>query len=250
MRQVADETGAHSIHVLFCRPEEVHELEAAGFLARASYQFHWSNRRPPSYHDFDDYLASCRSRNRKQIRHERDAVGAHGLRIVTARGDQLDASDWAALDRCYRSTVDRYGNVASLTPEFFTEIRRMHAHRLLAVLAYDGDEAVAATTNFTRGHRLCGRYWGSIRHYPLLHFELCFYRLIDYAIAHQLDTFEGGAGGEQKLKRGFLPQRTYSAHWIRHRGLARAVANYVTVEAEAVHNEMSAGLAHSPLTRK
>jgi predicted N-acyltransferase len=190
-----------------------------------------------------------RSRNRKQIRHERNAVAGHGLRIVTASGDQLDRRDWTALDHCYRSTVVRYGNVASLTPEFFAEIERTHAHRLLAVLAYDGDEPIAATTNFTRGGRLFGRYWGSDRHHPLLHFELCFYRLIDHAIAQQLHTFEGGAGGEQKLKRGLLPQRTYSAHWIRHAGLARAVADYVAVEAEAVADEMSSSLAHSPLAR-
>jgi len=246
LRQVADELGAQSIHVLFCRPEEVGELEAAGFVARASYQHHWSNRQPIAYRDFDDYLATFRSRIRKQIRHERETVAGHNLRIVTARGDDLDDQAWAALDRCYRATNDQYGNVASLTPEFFPAIRRTHAHRLLAVLAYAGTTPIAATTNFLRGDHLYGRYWGCDKPVPLLHFELCFYRLLDYAIAHGLRTFEGGAGGEQKLKRGLLPHRTYSAHWIRHPGLFRAVANFIDLEANAVAERIAIELNHSP----
>ncbi len=250
MRQVADETGASSIHVLFCRPEELPELESAGFVPRASYQFHWNNRRPVPYRDFDDYLDTYRARNRKQVRHERQVAGGHGLRIATARGGEIDDQTWAALPRFYRATFARYGNVASLTPEFFSEIRRTHADRLLAAVAYDGDQPVAATTNFMRGNRLCGRYWGCARDLPMLHFELCFYSLIEYAIANRLDRFEGGAGGEHKLKRGFLPQRTYSAHWIRHRALAHAIADYVAREAEAVHDEMRAFLDHSPFARQ
>jgi hypothetical protein len=158
MRDLADTCGASSIHVLLCREEELHELAPAGFLARASFQHHWSNRQPEPYHDMDDFLASYRSRNRKQVRHERSAVCDYGLRIVVAPGDALDDRAWAALDRFYRSTVDQYGNIAFLTPAFFQDIRAHHAHRLLAVLAYAGDEPIAATTNFLRGERLFGRY--------------------------------------------------------------------------------------------
>ena len=249
LRVVADETEASSIHVLFCREEELAELAPAGFVPRASYQFHWTNR-PAPYQSFDEYLGEFRSRNRKQVRRERALVGDYGLRIVTALGSELDERAWQALDRFYRSTVDRYGNVAALTPAFFAEIRRTHADRLLAVLAYRGDEPVAATTNFVRNGRLCGRYWGSALHLPMLHFELCFYRLIEYAIANRLNSFEGGAGGEQKLKRGLLPRRTFSAHWIRHRGLAHAVGDYITREARAVKEEMRACLDHSPFARE
>lgn len=249
MRKLADECGASSIHVLFCREDELHELTQAGFIARASYQFHWSNRRPVPYHDFDDFLDSYRSRNRKQVRRERSLVSDLGLRVVTSAGSDLDDKAWSALYRFYRSTVDRYGNIASLTPSFFAEIRRRHADRLLAVLAYQGVEPVAGTINFVRGGRLFGRYWGSEVHEPMLHFELCFYRLIEYAIANGLRTFEGGAGGEHKLKRGFLPRRTHSAHWIRHRGLARAVADYIDLEGQQVAAEVRAGLASSPFAQ-
>jgi predicted N-acyltransferase len=248
LRQVAEETDASSIHVFFCREEELAELAPEGFVARASYQFHWTNR-PSPYASFDDYLGEFRSRMRKQARHERAVVDDYGLRIVTLPGNELDDRAWDALDRFYRSTVDRYGNVAALTPAFFAEIRRTHAARLLAVLAYRGDEPIAATTNFARGSRVCGRYWGSSLHLPMLHFELCFYRLIQHAIANRLGTFEGGAGGEQKLARGLLPRRTFSAHWIRHRGLAHAVADYIAREAAAVEMEMRACFDHSPFAR-
>jgi predicted N-acyltransferase len=249
LREVADETDASSIHVLFCRQEELAVLAPAGFVPRASYQFHWTNR-PALYTSFDDYLEGFRARNRKQVRHERAVVDGYGLRIVTALGSALDDRAWLALDRFYRSTVDRYGNVAALTPAFFTEIRRTHADRLLAVLAYRGDEPVAATTNFVRKGRLFGRYWGSAVQFPMLHFELCFYRLIEYAITNRLGCFEGGAGGEQKLKRGLLPRRTFSAHFIRHPGLALAVGEYVEEEARMVEEEMRMHLAHSPFANR
>jgi predicted N-acyltransferase len=250
LRMVADKTGASSIHVLFCREDELALLAPAGFVPRASYQFQWANRQPDPYQSFDDYLGEFRSRNRKQVRHERAVASSHGLRIVAALGSELDDRAWDALDRFYRSTVDQYGNVAFLTPAFFAEIRRTHAHRLLGVLAYRGDEPVAATTSFVRGKRLYGRYWGSAEHLPMLHFELCFYRLIEFAIAHDLDGFEGGAGGEQKLKRGLLPRRTFSAHWIRHRVLAQAIADYVEQEAEVVRDEMRTHLDSSPFARR
>ena len=248
MRQLADEAGASSIHVLLCRDEEVAELMPLGFAARSSFQFHWTNRAAP-YADFEDYLGQFRSRMRKQVRHERVAVSSYGLRIVAASGEQLEDRDWDALYRFYRSTVDNYGNFAALSPEFFAEIRRTHADRLLAVIAYRGNEPVAATTNFVRKNRLFGRYWGCATPLPLLHFELCFYRLIDYAIANQLQVFEGGAGGEQKLKRGLLPRRTHSAHWIRHRGLAAAVRDYLGREAAEVDRQIRAGMVHSPFAR-
>jgi hypothetical protein len=249
LREVADETGASSVHVLFCTTEELDELAAVGFQPRASCQHHWRNRTPP-YADFDDYLGQFRSRNRKQVRHERAVAAGYGLRVATVPGPELDDPAWAALDCCYRATVERYGNVASLTPAFFAELRRTHAHRVLAVLAYRGDEPIAATINFVRGGRLCGRYWGAAEPLPMLHFELCFYRQIDYAIANRLTVFEGGAGGEHKLKRGLLPRPTHSAHWIRHPGLRRAIADYVEREARLVQEAMRLDMEHSPFAAR
>lgn len=249
MRAVADAAKASSIHVLFCRDHELDELAPAGFFRRASYQYHWNNREPEPYRDFADFLGGFRSRNRKQVRHERATVADYGLRIAVARGEDLDDRAWAALDRFYRSTVDQYGNIAFLTPAFFRELRRTHADRVLAVLAYRGDDPVAGTLNFVRGARLFGRYWGADVALPMLHFELCYYRLIEHAIGERVQRFEGGAGGEHKLKRGFLPERTHSAHWIRHPGLRKAVSDYVTYEAEEVEAEMRACLQASPFAR-
>jgi predicted N-acyltransferase len=124
LRQVADEVGASSVHVLFCRPEEVDELVPAGFLPRSSFQFHWTNRQPLPYRDFDDFLAGYRSRQRKQVRHERRVASEHGLRVVVAPGTELDDRAWAALDRCYRATVHAYGNIDFLTSDFFVRVRR------------------------------------------------------------------------------------------------------------------------------
>ncbi len=250
MRALADACGASSIHVLFCQEEELRELTSAGFMSRASYQFHWTNRSPEPYRDFDDFLTAYRSRQRKQVHHERSVVGDYGLRVVVAPGSALDERAWAAVERFYRATVDEYGSTAFLTPAFFREIRHYHAHRILATLAYQGEEPVASTLNFMRGGRLFGRYWGSAQHLPMLHFEMCFYRLIEYAITHRLRIFEGGAGGEHKLKRGLLPERTHSAHWIRHPALARAIANYLHQEALAVEAEIRACLEASPFAHR
>jgi uncharacterized protein len=249
MRALADASKASSIHVLFCREEELAELVPAGFVRRASYQYHWTNRQPEHYRDFADFLSEFRSRNRKQVRHERATVTDYGLRIEIASGKELDDRAWAALDRFYRSTVDQYGNIAFLTPPFFQEIRRTHADRVLAALAYRGEEPVAGTINFLRGGRMFGRYWGADVTLPMLHFELCFYRLIEHAIAERVQSFEGGAGGDHKLKRGLLPQRIHSAHWIRHPGLRKAVSDYVAYEAEEVEAEMRACLTASPFAR-
>jgi uncharacterized protein len=250
LRKAADEARASSVHVLYCRPEEVDELSSAGFLPRASFQFHWSNRKPEPYRDFDDFLADFRSRQRKQVRHERKVVAEHGLDIVVASGSELDDGAWAAIDRCYRATIYAYGNIDFLTPDFFVRIRQTHAERLLAALAYRDGEPIATAMAFARGGRLCGRYWGSVVPLPMLHFELCYYRLIEHAIARGIERVEGGAGGAQKLKRGFLPARTHSAHWIRHPALGRAIAEYLKEEATAVDQEIRLATAASPFARQ
>jgi hypothetical protein len=249
LRQAADQASASSVHVLYCRPEEMAELTSAGYLPRASFQFHWSNRKPEPYRDFDDFLATFRSRQRKQVRHERKVATDHGLRIVVSSGSEMDDRAWAALDQCYRATVYAYGNIDFLTPEFFVHIRRTHAERLLAALAYRDGEPIAAAMAFVRGRRLCGRYWGSLMPLPMIHFELCYYRLIEHAISHGIECVEGGAGGAQKIKRGFAPVPTHSAHWIRHTGLRRAIAEYVKEEAEVVDEEIRVATAASPFAR-
>jgi predicted N-acyltransferase len=249
VRQTAEDERASSIHFLFCTEPEKDRLERADFMPRLSMQFHWHNRHQAEdrpFSSFDDYLGTFRSRNRKQVRKERQAAGAHGLGFRTATGGELGARDWRALHRFYVANVARHGGIAYLQPAFFEVMRETLAHRLVATLAYRGDEPVAGTVNFEKGRHLYGRYWGCLADYQMLHFELCYYRLIERAIERGYTRFEAGAQGEHKLKRGLVPSYTHSAHWIRHKELGQAIAAYVRTEADAVAEEVRLYAEHSP----
>jgi hypothetical protein len=248
MRAVADEERASSIHVLFCPEAESARLTEAGYKSRLSMQFHWTNRATP-YRDFDDFLGAFRSRNRKQVRKERAVAAGHGLRLSTLEGPALGPREWAALQRFYETNTDKHGSPAYLTPAFFAILREELPQRVVATFAHRGDEPVAGTLNFERGQHLLGRYWGCTEEHEMLHFELCYYQLIDRAIARGLARFEAGAQGEHKLKRGLDPTLTHSAHWIRDAELARAVDRFVDNEASLVREEVAQYQQLSPYRR-
>ena len=245
-REVTDAEKASSLHILFCSEDEAAVLATHGFMPRLSLQFHWQNRPDAPYRDFDDYLGDMKSRHRKQIRHERRVAGEHGLTLETRAGAELAASDWAAMRAFYSANADRHGSIEYLKPAFFDLIRDTYSHRVVSTLAYRDGTAVAGTINFEKGLHLYGRYWGCLADFQMLHFELCYYRLIERAIERRQTLFEAGAQGEHKLKRGLVPSFTHSAHWIRHRGLADAIAGFVEREAEAVVEEVRAYAEHSP----
>jgi uncharacterized protein len=246
VREVADEERASSVHFLFCTEAEKQELAAQEYLPRLSLQFHWHNRAERPFESFDDYLSTFRSRNRKQVRKERAGAAAHGLTFRVATGDELDTRDWEALHRFYVVNVRRHHGTAYLRPAFFELARRTLPHRLVATLAYRGTEPVAGTVNFEKGRHLYGRYWGCLADYEMLHFELCYYQLIERAIARGYTLFEAGAQGEHKLKRGLAPAFTHSAHWIRHAGLRGAIASFVEREALAVDESLREYALHAP----
>jgi len=246
VREVADEERCSSAHFLFCTEDEKTTLAAAGYLPRLSLQFHWHNRAPQPFTSFDDYLSTFRSRNRKEVRKERQRAAAHGLTFRVATGDELDAGDWKALHRFYVTNVRRHHGTTYLRPAFFEIARRTLGHRLVATLAYRGTEAVAGTVNFEKGRHLYGRYWGCLADFEMLHFELCYYQLIERAIARECTLFEAGAQGEHKLKRGLGPAFTHSAHWIRHAGLRGAIASFVEREAGAVEEGLREYAEHTP----
>jgi uncharacterized protein len=246
VREVAAQERASSVHFLFCTEEEKTTLERQDYLPRLSLQFHWHNRAERPFESFDDYLSTFRSRNRKQVRKERQGAAAHGLRFRVATGAELDDRDWAALHRFYVTNVRRHHGIAYLRPAFFELARETLAHRLVATLAYRGDDAVAGTVNFEKGRHLYGRYWGCLADYEMLHFELCYYQLIERAIAGRYTLFEAGAQGEHKLKRGLGPAFTHSAHWIGHAGLRGAIASFVEREAEAVEDSLRDYAEHTP----
>lgn len=245
MRAAAERTGVSSVHVLFCGEDESAALASLGFVPRLSMQFHWTNRPGAPYRDFDDYLGAFKSRARKEIRKERERAGA-GLRIAIKTGPELGDAEWRALRRFYLANVARHGGVDYLTGGFFDEIRRTYAHRLVAAIAYRDGEPVAGTINFEKGRGLFGRYWGALVEHEFLHFDLCYHRLIERAIARGCVRFEAGAQGEHKLKRGLLPALTHSAHLVRHAGLRDAIAGFCQAEADAVRGRVVAYAAHSP----
>jgi uncharacterized protein len=248
MRVAADEEKASSIHVLFCTEEEAEALRPAGFKPRLTMQFHWVNREP-AYRDFEDFLGAFRSRNRKQVRKERSVAASHGLRLATVEGPDLGPREWQALERLYDVNADKHGSPTYLTPQFFAILQKELAHRVVATLAYRGDVPVAGTLNFERGRHLYGRYWGCVEEHPMLHFELCYYRLIERAIERGHLRFEAGAQGEHKLKRGLDPAFTHSAHWLRDGELARAVDRFVDNESLMMREQVAEYRALSPYRR-
>ncbi len=246
-RAVADAIDASGLHVLFTTDEETALLtEVGGLHPRVSMQFHWHNE---GYADFDAYLEAFRAPSRKQVRRERRDVAQSGLEIAVKTGPELDDAEWASLDTFYRINCARHGSQPYLTPAFFDRIRATHAHRLVAVLASRGGVPIAGSINFEKGAHLYGRYWGCTEETEFLHFEVCYYRLIERAIAGSMRRFEAGAQGTHKLKRGLVPAETHSAHWLREARLARAVVASLPREAEAVRAELEALREGSPFKR-
>ena len=245
--EVARARKVSSLHVTFPTEPQWRQLGAAGFLLRTSRQFHWENR---GYPTFEDFLASLSSRKRKQIRRERRDALAGGLEIETLTGGALETRHWDAFYRFYVATTDRKWGGAYLTRAFFDLLHARMADRVVLVMARQGRRYVAGALNLVGRGTLYGRNWGCSGDFPFLHFEVCYYRALDFAIERGLKRVEAGAQGAHKIQRGYLPVPTYSAHWIRDPGLARAVASFLAREREAVAQEIEAlGEEFSPYRR-
>jgi len=225
------------VHVTFCTEQDWTTLGDAGWLQRIGAQFHWENA---GYASFDDFLAALASRKRKSIRRERRDAQASGLEFLTLRGPEISRRQWHAFYEFYTSTVDRKWGSAYLTPQFFPLLAQRLGERVVLMLALHHGAPVAGALNLAGTDTLYGRNWGCRGEWPFLHFELCYYRAIDFAIAHGLKRVEAGAQGEHKIQRGYLPRPTFSAHWIAHAGLRRAVAHFLDAERPARLAEMEA----------
>lgn len=234
---VADQWGVSSLHVTFPTDPELADLEAAGFMMRQGYQFQWHNS---GYASFQDFLGALSSRKRKQIRKERDAVAQSGLTLQTLVGDDIKAHHWDHFYRFYLSTIDRKMGEAYLTRAFFEALSQSTAGQsVVLMLALDGDETIAGALNLVGGGTLYGRNWGADREVPYLHFELCYYQALDFAIANKLNRVEAGAQGAHKLDRGYLPTATWSGHWIKDPEFATAVKGFLVMERGAVTREIN-----------
>ncbi|MFV3128648.1 GNAT family N-acetyltransferase [Niveispirillum sp. KHB5.9] len=230
-------------HVTFTSEADHDRLVAAGFLSRIGTQYHWENR---GYRSFDDFLAEFSSRKRKAVRKERQSVADSGLTLHTLTGADIREEHWSAFDRLYRSTSDRKWGSPYLTRDFFFRLGEGMADKVVLVMARDGVRWVGGALNVLGETTLYGRNWGGAGEYPFLHFEACYYRAIDFAIERGLTRVEAGAQGEHKIQRGYLPVKTFSAHYIAHRGLRRAVADFLTGERAAMDGHIAGLLAESP----
>jgi predicted N-acyltransferase len=235
--EVARRLGASSLHLTFLTEEEWRALGAQGFLQRTDQQFHWRNE---GYAKFDDFLARLSSRKRKTVRKERAKALGRGLTIERITGADLREEHWDAFFAFYQDTGSRKWGHPYLNRRFFSLLGETMADRCLLVMAKRDNRYIAGALNLIGGDCLYGRYWGAIEHHPCLHFEVCYYQAIDYAIEHGLARVEAGAQGEHKLARGYMPVTTYSAHWIANAAFRTAIANYLDSEREHVAETVEA----------
>ncbi len=225
------QTGASSVHVTFPLHDEWRLLGDNGFLLRRDQQFHWFNE---GYASFDDFLGGLAARKRKAIRRERRDALADGVTIVQLTGADITADAWEAFFTFYQDTGSRKWGRPYLTRDFYRRIAASMADRVLLVMARRDGRYIAGAINFLGPDAIYGRHWGCIEDHPFLHFEVCYYQAIDYAISHGLARVEAGAQGEHKLARGYRPVATFSAHDIAHPGLKRAIAEFLEREGRYV----------------
>ena len=228
---VVEKLGLSSAHITFVGEEEARLLEDHGFLTRHDQQFHWHN---DSYGTFSDFEAVLASRKRKQMRKERREALANDISIVWLSGSDLREEHWDAFFRFYQDTGARKWGQPYLTRSFFSLIGERMADDVVLMLAKRDGRYIAGALNFRGSDALYGRHWGCSEHHPFLHFELCYYQAIDYAIAHRLDRVEAGAQGAHKLARGYVPVITTSMHHIPNESFRRAVSDYLVGEREQV----------------
>ena len=242
---VVRNNGLSSAHATFIDEAEVPLFEQAGWLIRIDRQFHWHNE---GFAAFDDFLASLASRKRKAIRKER-AAALEGLTVRHLTGAEITEAHWDAFWTFYQDTGARKWGQPYLTRSFFSLLGERMADRLLLVFAERDGRPIAGALNLIGGDTLYGRYWGAVEEVPHLHFEICYYQAIDFAIGHGLARVEAGAQGGHKLARGYRPVPTFSAHFIANPGFRDAVARYLETERRAVAEDIEELAEMTPFKR-
>jgi len=232
LRELCRENGLSGVHVNFCRDDEIAPLAESGYLLRLGLQYHWRNA---GYRDFEDYLGAFRSKRRNQIRRERRALAEQGVETHVYVGSEIRDELFEPMYRFYQSTVEQHvWGRQYLNRAFFERLAEHFRHRLCFIVARQGGELIAGTSNVVKNGVLYGRYWGTSRRLRYLHFNVCYYAAIEWCIAHGIERFEPGAGGDYKYLRGFEARPTSSLHWLADPRLAAAVARFLTAErAEA-----------------
>ena len=220
-----------SLHVLLPGENEARELEAAGMMLRRAVQFHWENR---GYASFEQFLGDLSSAKRKKIRQERRRVQEAGVRLRRLVGDEIRDEHWSFFTRCYNGTYRAHHSTPYLNLAFFRRLGEALPEHVLMVLVELDEKPIASALNIFSQQVLYGRYWGSVAQIPMLHFETCYYQAIEFCIERGIRVFEGGAQGEHKLARGFMPTQTWSAHWLRHPQFSDAVEKFLARESSGI----------------
>jgi predicted N-acyltransferase len=239
----AQESNFSSLHMLFPEPDELPLLEEKGLLIRKGVQFHWQNR---DYRDFEDFLSSLAGNKRKKIRQEQRRVQEAGIHFELLTGSEITPEHIAFAYACYANTYHVRGRHPYLTPAFFRHLAAHMADNILLVVALRDDEEIAMALNVYNEDTLWGRYWGCVENVPCLHFDTCYYQAIEFCIKRGIKLFEGGAQGEHKLARGFMPVTTYSAHWVAHPEFRAAIAHFLQRESGGIADYMDELNEHAP----
>lgn len=246
LKALADTARASSVHVTFASEADCAALATEGWLERHDNQFHWENE---GYETFDDFLAALASRKRKQLRRERRDALSNGISVEWVTGSEITEAHWDDFFAFYMDTGARKWGMPYLNREFFSLLGERMAGRVALVFAVRGGRRIAGALNLVGSDTLYGRYWGCLEEHPFLHFEICYYQAIDYALAHGLSRVEAGAQGQHKLARGYVPKTTRSAHFIMHPGLRDAVARFLEQERTAVEEEQELLSAFAPFRK-
>ncbi|MBJ7313127.1 GNAT family N-acetyltransferase [Rugamonas sp. CCM 8940] len=225
------QAGMSSSHVLYPSEAQARQLEDAGFMLRSGVQFHWLNA---GYSDFEQFLATLEHKKRKNIRAERRKVREAGVTMRQVRGVDAGEADWRFFHRCYANTYAEHRSSPYLSLDFFRRIGATMAQNILLIVAERDGQAIASSLLIHTADTLYGRYWGALEHVPCLHFETAYYQPLEFCIAQKIATFEGGAQGEHKMARGFLPQKTWSAHWLAHPAFADAIERFLQRESGGI----------------
>lgn len=241
--ELARDAGMSSLHWLFTNEADNRELINHGLLERLGYQYHWYNRQ---YRDFEDFLDEFSSKKRKNVHRDRRQVQETGIECEVLYGDDITEQHWNLFYTFYTSTMWRKGNINALTPGFFRELGHRMPDNVLLVMAKDGSEYIGGAFFMRSQNELFGRYWGCSRAVQGLHFEVCYYRPIEYCIEQGLARFEAGAQGEHKIDRGFVPTVTRSAHWIANPAFRAAIEDFLRHERVAVRRQMELTATQTP----
>jgi predicted N-acyltransferase len=230
----AQSLNVSSLHFNFLKKPKHLSQSNDDLLLRQGIQFHWKNS---NYKSFNDFLENLSSRKRKIIKKERSCIKNNNLTVNFFNGAKIQKEHWDFFYKCYVNTTEKKWGSTYLTREFFIEIGKNLSSKILLIIAYQEDQMIAAALNFLSSTHLYGRLWGSVKHIPYLHFEMCYYQAIEYAIKNKIKIVEAGAQGSHKLQRGYMPEKTWSLHWIKNNKFKEAIKQYLEEEINLMNKQ-------------